>query len=640
MLPDVQHVPSQRSDRPVPRAILPSALRVVTPIHFHDEADPGAREVDDVLPDDELTPKREASLGPGEPPPEPLLRAGWIAPHDASPLFEKQRTRRRHESTTKHGDLHEVGADARRAKPPSAASVTRRQAPSARRPSGAARKVRARSSARIRADRRPRGAACSSPIAVVSALGPFTKRSSPFRAQAEGRARIWGRQPAKPAGRGHPYPDGHTRTQAYDDLGRITSRCYEYSGPTTRCYTASYDAVGNPVTMSDPDGSDTLEYDALDRLKKVTRVASGVTTVEDYAYNALGALKVNAGVVLDDQRPKLAGGGTAGAAVPANVGGQPVVLDAGGRVTSLRGTTFTWTRDGTLREADDPIPAAPEMYGVDARSRRYSRIVSGTAQEYYVYEGLDRVAVIGPNVGSSPGAVIESYLFDGIDHPLRIARPGASTNYYYYEIDLAGNVRGLRASGGASLGGYRYSAFGQTVDDTSLINQPLRWKARWFSPVAGGTYDVRARQWSPELGTFLEIDEFSQIQEAVADAEQGFPNGAVSSPADLLPGIARARLTLQKQRRSSRPTLSGHGYHDLQSTLWGWPGQNPIINRDPTGRGDFDDSVLCEAAGWLAYFVCLNYGLNHYVCVELGKSVRDECNKNPPAPNPNPNMCQ
>ncbi len=331
------------------------------------------------------------------------------------------------------------------------------------------------------------------------------------------------------------YPDGHSRTQAYDGLGRITSRCYEYSGPTTRCYTASYDAVGNPVTMSDPDGSDTLEYDALDRLKKVTRVASGVTTVEDYAYNALGALKVNAGVTLDHQRPRLDGNGTADAAVPATLGGQPVTLDAGGRVTSLRGTSFTWTRDGALREADDPVPAAPETYGVDARSRRYSRMVSGTAQEYYVYEGLDRVAIIGPNAGSSPGAVIESYLFDGIDHPLRIARPGvATTNYNYYELDLAGNVRRLRASGGADLGGYRYSAFGQTVEDTTMIAQPLRWKARWFSPAAGGTYDVRARQWLPELGAFLSADEFR--------------------------------------------------YFRRKGTLWSWPKQNPIRYVDRSGR--------------------------------------------------------
>jgi RHS repeat-associated protein len=96
-------------------------------------------------------------------------------------------------------------------------------------------------------------------------------------------------------------------------------------------------------------------------------------------------------------------------------------------------------------------------------------------------------------------------------------------------------VRGLRASGGASLGGYRYSAFGQTLEDTSLINQPLRWKGRWFSPVAGGTYDVRARQWSPELGIFLSVDEYWA--------------------------------------------------HDPRSTLWGWGAQNPVRFGDPTGRG-------------------------------------------------------
>ena len=51
----------------------------------------------------------------------------------------------------------------------------------------------------------------------------------------------------------------------------------------------------------------------------------------------------------------------------------------------------------------------------------------------------------------------------------------------------------------------------------------------------GGTYDVRARQWSPELGIFLTIDEYE--------------------------------------------------FHDGNSTLWGWPNQNPIKLADPTGQG-------------------------------------------------------
>jgi len=45
---------------------------------------------------------------------------------------------------------------------------------------------------------------------------------------------------------------------------------------------------------------------------------------------------------------------------------------------------------------------------------------------------------------------------------------------------------------------------------------------------------MRARQWVPELGSFLSIDEFA--------------------------------------------------FHDARSTLWGWPRQNPIRWRDPSGR--------------------------------------------------------
>jgi RHS repeat-associated protein len=122
-------------------------------------------------------------------------------------------------------------------------------------------------------------------------------------------------------------------------------------------------------------------------------------------------------------------------------------------------------------------------------------------------------------------------VFDGIDHPLRI-RQGATVAYY--ELDLAGNVRGLRASGGADLGGYRFSAFGSTKDDTATIQQPLKWKGRWASGVAGGIYDVRARQWAPEIGVFMSID--------------------------------------------------GYEFHEPNTTLWSWPNENPVRFNDPTGN--------------------------------------------------------
>ena len=58
----------------------------------------------------------------------------------------------------------------------------------------------------------------------------------------------------------------------------------------------------------------------------------------------------------------------------------------------------------------------------------------------------------------------------------------------------------------------------------------------WRFDVGGGTelYDARARMWSPQLGTFLRIDEYWA--------------------------------------------------HNANTTLWGWPGQNPVRYADPSGR--------------------------------------------------------
>lgn len=249
-----------------------------------------------------------------------------------------------------------------------------------------------------------------------------------------------------------------------------------------------------------------------------------VVDVEDYEYNALGALKKNAGVLLDHQRPRLDGGGLADAAVPATLGGQPVVLDSGGRITSLKGTTFNWSPRGFLKSVQEPGPVQPEIYGVDSELRRTMKMQGGIG-EFYVFEGLDRVATV-----DSAGAVKDAYLFDGIDHPLRI-RKGATTAYY--ELDLAFNVRRLRASGGADLGGYRYSAFGQTKITTTSASQPLQWKGRWASTVASGIYDVRARQWVPD-GVFLSVDAFE--------------------------------------------------FFDVHSPSWAWPGQSPSRFSDPSGN--------------------------------------------------------
>jgi RHS repeat-associated protein len=102
-------------------------------------------------------------------------------------------------------------------------------------------------------------------------------------------------------------------------------------------------------------------------------------------------------------------------------------------------------------------------------------------------------------------------------------------------------VRRLRDGAGTDLGGYRYTAFGvqfpadaSTPSPAATAEQLLRWKGRWFEPVAGGMYDMRARWWSPQTLVFSQIDALA--------------------------------------------------FDDARSSLWAWPNQNPVALRDPSGH--------------------------------------------------------
>jgi RHS repeat-associated protein len=188
-----------------------------------------------------------------------------------------------------------------------------------------------------------------------------------------------------------------------------------------------------------------------------------------------------------------------------------------------------------------------ERYRQDAFERLVVRDQNTPPADYYMYDDVDGMNVVGMRrwTGGGGGRVlqkVDNYLYDGIDHPLRLQHrdpPDAPTfQTVHYEVDLVGNVRRLRGPAGEDLGGYRYTAFGKaySADATTpaaQVDQPLRWKGRWLN-ARTGLYDVRARMWSPELGVFVNADEFALLRK--------------------------------------------------DSTLWGWPGQNPLRYSDPTGR--------------------------------------------------------
>ncbi len=356
------------------------------------------------------------------------------------------------------------------------------------------------------------------------------------------------------------FPDGHRRLQVWNELGRLISRCYEYAATAgapgsapTRCYTAQHDEVGNPTLLTDPERACTITYDDLDRLESVTCTDG---TSETYAYNALGALSVHAGVAVNHQRPRVSGGGSASAGLPATHGGQPVTVDAVGKVTALGSTTLEWNRLGRLtRTVQGGVTTS---YGLDSSLRRVVKQVPGSPPEFYVHEG-PHVALIAHDAPEW-GGIDMLFGFDDVDHPLWLYAPELYA-IVWYELDLIGNVRRLR--GGpvlppplsnlpplpTDLGGYKYTAFGKGLPADAgtpapYLVQPLRWQARWIDGDTGN-YDFRNRVWSPDLAAFLSPDEFRY--------------------------------------------LSGTG------TLWSWPGQNPMRWRDPSGRDPWSGDAIGES---------------------------------------------
>jgi RHS repeat-associated protein len=405
------------------------------------------------------------------------------------------------------------------------------------------------------------------------------------------------------------YPGGHLRTQSFDALGRLTSRCYDYAdGSPQHCYTAQYDAIGNPVLLTDPDMRREIDYDDLDRVLEVRRfvpaTATTPTHVESYAYNALGGFSVYDGVVMDDRRPRLDGAGTASAGISASLNGDSVTLDAGGRVSSFNGQTFQYFK------ADHRLKA----------------ILTASRNKLFVYDTLGRLLQThsqAPGVdGSAPGAVAEllyyngtddsiaaeakstvlsptpsteprerppepvtafQIIYDGIDQPLWVV---SSNETAIYELDTTGNVRHLHAGQRFSeenpdgndpeytgdLGGYAYSAFGKRLPASDVgglappgFSQPFTWQGK--RGLGGNLYYSRARIWSADLGVFLQPDQYAYLSRG--------------------------------------------------GTLWSWPGQNPFRWADPSGRAlssRFDEGsrFLGDAAGWLASNAMNEWGQGNY----------------------------
>ncbi len=262
----------------------------------------------------------------------------------------------------------------------------------------------------------------------------------------------------------------------YDALNRLVasntataSTCAYAVGAWSWNLGYQYDAVGNRVQMADgPPGSQTTTYSLYDTYSRLcrTKTLSAPTLctetgsgVNEYAYDANGQLTSR----------KVAGTTT-------------------GFAWAAGGALCAWKTGGTPTGCAD---TTANQYQYDGMGRRVRSVVGGTA-DVYVYSGLSVI------YETSPAA---KYVFAA---GMRLAKIGASTEYYHY--DALGNVRVVTSgSNGNVLSKLAYKPFGIVVVVTG--SEPTYGYTGEYRESIPNLIYLGSRWYDPTIGRFLSPDD-------------------------------------------------------------------------------------------------------------------------------------
>ncbi len=330
-------------------------------------------------------------------------------------------------------------------------------------------------------------------------------------------------------------PNGVSEQASYDANGRLTA--WHDPGPGQNV-TYGYDAASRVTSFTAVSGTDTLGYNAQNRLTSdcgpqviahspdhcyhwtydgtgnisTTTVDAGSPVTYTYTYNPQNneLTTLDAPAYANSTTYDGYDGNGHTTAITSPVNGS---LTAPGVINTHLGYNAAGQVSAITLKDGRTIAI---MYNAQGQRASYSAL-SATGQTLYSaqfsYSGgaLSQASVVSATAGGSV-SYTDSYLYGGDRQPIEFTRvQNGTTNYYWYEYDGRGDVVSVTDSAGNVVDSYEYDLWGEELPDTTheTVPQRLRAGAMWYDAEMqvqwlwdGGTN----RYYDPELERYLQPD--------------------------------------------------------------------------------------------------------------------------------------
>ena len=432
------------------------------------------------------------------------------------------------------------------------------------------------------------------------------------------------------------FANGVIETREYDPAGRLTE--ITDTSPDTVTILArwsyAYDAVGNPVAVTAQSGGEQYSYDTASRLVSVcysaacTEPGSFIRYTYDNVGNRLTEVRSTGTTAYtydaDDELQSVTSPSTQ----------VPVSYDPAGNQTGVGGTTYRYDLANRLIGVTVGKKGFDYAYDGNGKWLTVSRHGVARPTSRFLWDAVEAPPKL--RLISSGSGAEQQRLIYGSD-PIATGKGTSKPNFLH--TDALGSVRLLTTLAGRSGGVEAFEPFGAVRGKASgkLKKGALRFTGEYFDANAG-LYHLRARDYDPATGRFLNPDSVAQPIDQASAASYAYVQNrptVLTDPTGKVPG--------PRTRAGSLVYWSAVGTHDLAKKTgdwlrsWSWYNEDshaPGPTTKMTDKAGVDASkgvaqwveeklgpfsggcIVCPDGGWAGVLTDTSsrYGLDHHKC--------------------------